>query len=145
MHVALLEDINALGPKGATVAVPDGYAINFLFPQHLAVKVADDSLTDKDEVERLQTVKPEAMSAHQVLAGQLDGMEVVVQAQMKKGKMSAPVTATEVRTALKQLGYALPKSAIRMMPVLVLGTVDVPIVLGEGFEANVRVVVEQAP
>jgi large subunit ribosomal protein L9 len=145
MHVSLLEDVNALGPKGATVDVPDGYAVNFLFPQHLAVKVASSVSTDKEEVKRLKSVKPEAISPEQELAGEIDGMEVVVQAQMKKGKMAAPVTATEIRVALKELGYTLPKSAIKAEPITSLGTVDVPINFDSGFEATLRIVVESAP
>jgi large subunit ribosomal protein L9 len=144
MHVSLLEDVNALGPKGATVDVPDGYAVNFLFPQHLAVKVGQSALTDKDEVKRLKSVRPEAVSPEQELASEIDGLEVVVQAQMKKGKMVAPVTATEVRAALKDLGYKLPKSAIKMEPITSLGSLDVPILFASGFEATVQVVVEQA-
>lgn len=143
MHVALLEDVNALGPKGATVDVPDGYAVNFLFPQHLAVKVGDAVATDKDEAERLKAVKKETISPEQALAGDLDGLEVVVQAKMKKGKMTAPITATEVRAALKEMGYTVPKSAIKMEPITTLTSEDVPIQLQNGFEASITVVVEQ--
>lgn len=142
MHVSLLEDINSLGPKGATVDVPDGYAVNFLFPQHLAVKVASSVATDKEEVKRLKSVKPEAISPEQELASEIDGMEVVVQAPMKKGKMVAPITATEVRAALKELDYKIPKSAIKMEPITSLGSQDVPISFDSGFEATVRVMVE---
>lgn len=143
MHVTLLEDVNSLGPKGATVDVPDGYAVNFLFPQHLAVKVADSVNTDKQEVKRLKSIKAEAISPEQELAGEVDGMEVVVPAQMKKGKMAAPVTATEIRAALKELGYKIPKSAIKTQPITSLGSQDVPINFDSGFEATLKVVVEQ--
>ena len=145
MHVSLLEDIKALGPKGATVDVPEGYALNFLFPQHLAVKVANSVITDKDEAKRLKSMKPEPISPEQDLAGEIDGMEVAVQAQLKKGKMVAPVTATEIRAALKELGYKIPKSAIKVGPITALGSQDVPINFDSGFEATIRVVVESSP
>lgn len=144
MHITLLEDVNALGPKGATLEVPDGYALNFLFPQHLAVKVANSVTTDKEEVKRLKAVKPEAISPEQELAGEIDGLEVIVKAQIKKGKMTAPVTATEVRAALKDMGYKIPKSAIKLEPVTVLGSKDVPISFDSGFEATITLVVESA-
>lgn len=142
MHVTLLEDVNSLGPKGANVEVPEGYALNFLFPQHLAVKVANSIETDKEEVKRLKSVKPEAMSVEQGLAGDIDGAEVVVQAKMKNGKIIDPITATEVRAGLKELGFTVPKSAIKMEPITSLGNVDVPISLGKGFDATISVVVE---
>jgi large subunit ribosomal protein L9 len=145
MHVSLLEDINALGPKGATVDVPEGYALNFLFPQHLAVKVANSVATDKEEAKRLKSMKHEAISPEQELAGEIDGLEVVVQAQMKKGKMAAPVTATEIRAALKELGYKVSKSAIKAEPITSLGSQDVPINFDSGFEATIKVVVESGP
>ncbi len=144
MRISLLEDINALGPKGATVDVPEGYAINFLFPQHLAVKAAAHASTDKDEVKRLRSTKPSAISPEQELAGSIDGLEVVIQTNLKHGKMIAPVTATEIRASLKELGYVVPKSAIKIDPITTLGSVDVPIYLASGFEATVRAVVEQS-
>ncbi len=125
--------------------VPDGYAMNFLFPQHLAVKVADSVMTDTQEARHLKSLKPVAISAEQELAGEIDGLEVVIPIQLKKGKVTTPITATEVRAALKDMGYKLPKSAIQMEPVNSLGSVDVPIKLGQGFEAVITLVVESAP
>jgi ribosomal protein L9 len=127
------------------VDVPDGYAMNFLFPQHLAVKVADSVMTDTQEAKHLKSLKPVAISAEQELAGEIDGLEVVIPIQLKKGKVATPITATEVRAALKDMGYKLPKSAIQMEPVISLGSVDVPIKLGQGFEAVITLVVESAP
>jgi ribosomal protein L9 len=145
MHVSLLEDVNALGPKGATVEVPEGYAVNFLFPQHLAVKVGEAVATDKDLVQHLKALKPTAVSPDQALASDIDGLEVVVQAQMKKGKLAEPVTGTEIRAALKEMGYKIPKSAIKAPSITALGSVDVPIVFDSGFEATIQVVVESGP
>lgn len=144
MHVALLEDVKALGLKGANVDVPDGYALNFLFPQHLAIKVAENSETDKDEIRRLEAVKREVITPEQKLAGELDGVEVVIQRTLKNGVLDTPVTATEVRASLKELGYAVSKRAIEMVPITTLGTEDVHIVLGKGFDATITVVVESA-
>lgn len=142
MHVTLLEDVNSLGPKGAIVDVPEGYALNFLFPQHLAVKVASSVETDKEEIKRLKTLKPEVMSPEQKMAGDVDGAEVVIQARLKDGKFIDPITATEVRAGLKELGYTVPKSAIKMEPITSVGNVDVPISFGKGFDASISVVVE---
>ncbi len=142
MHITLLEDINALGPKGSTVAVPDGYAINFLFPQHLAVKVAAGTATDKEEVARLKTTKRTPISPDQALAADLDGLEVVIPVALKKGKLKDPVTATEVRAGLKDLGFKIPKDYIKMEPITALGTTEVTILFESEFEATIRVVVE---
>lgn len=145
MRVSLLENVTSLGPKGATVDVPDGYAINFLFPQHLAVKVTAEALTDKEELKNLKNVKREPISADQALAADLDGLEVIIPVRAKGDKLLAPITATEIRAALKDLGYKLPKSAIHTKPLVAIGVAEVPVVFDSGFEAIVQVVLEAAP
>ena len=37
MHVILLEDLDGLGARGATVNVKPGYARNYLLPRRLAI------------------------------------------------------------------------------------------------------------
>ena len=44
MKVILLEDVKALGKKGQTVNVSDGYARNYLFPKKLAVEATKENL-----------------------------------------------------------------------------------------------------
>ncbi len=142
MHVALLDDVKALGPKGATVEVPDGYADNFLFPQHLAVKVAAETLTDKQEAKRLRQIKPEAGSPDQALAADLDGLEVVLSVPVVKGKLKEAVTPAQVRAVLKDMGYTIPKSLIKLPGINQIGNYDVPLAFESGYEAKLSLVVE---
>lgn len=144
MHVSLLEDVKALGLKGANVEVPDGYALNFLFPQHLAVKIVGDAETDKKMLAGLKSERTDAVSPEQKLVGELDGLEIIIPVPVKNGKLVKPVTATEIRAGLKALGHLVPKNAIKIEAITTLGSEDVPISLGQEFEATVSVVVEQA-
>jgi large subunit ribosomal protein L9 len=139
MLVTLLENVASLGAEGQTVEVPEGYATHFLFPQHLAVE---------EKKKQTEELKPKAPSKAELeeekIAAEIDGQEVVVQVKGVKGKPKTAVTATEVRKGLKDLGYAIEKSAIKMDPIAAFGSVDVPVEFSSGFEAQIKVTLEPA-
>lgn len=136
MRVTLLEDVPSLGPKGLAVEVPDGYAVNFLFPQFLAVK----SEEKQDEALAKEPTKEEL--EEQRLAAEVDGLEVVIPLKIVKGKVKKAITATEVRAALKTLDIIVPKSVIKTKPLTEPGTYDVALEFDSGFEAKVSVTLE---
>jgi ribosomal protein L9 len=43
---------------------------------------------------------------------------------------------------LKELGYAVEKSAIKTAPLTAFGSVDVPVEFSSGFEAQIKVTIE---
>ncbi len=141
MRVSLLEDVKSLGPQGSIVEVPDGYAIQFLFPQHMAVKV-DAATVAKQEIAPKEMSKE--AKEEQSLAGEIDGLEVVVPAKVDNGKLKKPVTATEVRAALKDMGYKVPKNVIKMEPLHEVGTKEVTLEFPSGFDAVITLSVEAA-
>ena len=47
MKVILLSDVKKVGKKGQVVEVSDGYGMNFLIPNKLAVKVTKTSIEIK--------------------------------------------------------------------------------------------------
>lgn len=141
MRVSLLEDIKSLGSQGSIVEVPDGYAIQFLFPQHLAVKVDAAAVAQQETTHK--EMSKEAKE-EQSLAGEIDALEVVVQAKTENGKLKKPVTATEVRAALKEMGYKVPKNVIKMEPLTELGSKEVTLEFPSGFDAVITLSVEAA-
>ena len=46
MDIILLQDVKALGKKGETVKVSDGYARNFILPKKLGVEATKQNLYD---------------------------------------------------------------------------------------------------
>ncbi|MEK9155132.1 MAG: 50S ribosomal protein L9 [Patescibacteria group bacterium] len=143
MLVSLLNDVRALGPKGAIVDVPDGYASTFLFPEHLAVTATKDVIAKDQALEnRPKETKEERQDRE--LAGEIDGIEIVISVKVEKGIVTPPVTAGMVRQGLKDLGYKISFDCFSMKPMTEIGTFEVPINFPAGFEATISVVVEEA-
>ncbi len=143
MLVTLLEDLPALGTKGAIVTVPDLYATSFLFPQFLAVRS-----TEREKIEQLTPIVaetgavPPEIKVAQTLMSELDGLEVNIPVLVKNGEIKTPVGATEIRSALKELGIKISKSILGVVKLTELGAHDVKLSLPAGFEALLRVNLE---
>lgn len=120
--------------------VPEGYAVNFLFPQHLAFENAGGA--PKEEVV-VKTSKEERED--EALAADLDGLEVIVAGKVKKGKYVKPISYKDVRAALKEMGHTVGFDVIKMVPITEPGTHDVVIEFPTGFEATITVIAEMLP
>ncbi len=143
MQIILLDDVRALGRKGIVVDVPEGYARNFLFPQHLAVEASQKTLYEKQERENTQksrVKKDEKQERH--LAEQIDGLEVVIAARAEKGTLYAAVGPKDVAVALKEAGYKVNPDFIEMDPIKDICTSEVTVNFPSGFEAVISVAVE---
>lgn len=143
MRVTLLEDVKNLGAKGQAVDVPEGYAVNFLFPQFVAVKSED-----KTEDEAAPRGRPSSSLIDDVdaIVAELDGDELLVPVALGKegGRLKAPVTANDVRRTLKDLGHQVEKSLIHV-PEGIDEPGEYEITIGKGpvdDRAKLRIVVE---
>ena len=69
MKVILLEDVKALGKKGAIVNVSDGYARNMILPKKLGVEATPKNLNDlKLQKANAEKVAQENLEAAQAFA-----------------------------------------------------------------------------
>lgn len=117
--------------------VPEGYAVNFLFPQHLAFESPNGA--PKEEV-IVKTSKEERED--ESLAAELDGLEVIVAGKVKKGKYVKPITYKDVRAALKEMGHTVGFDVIKMVPITEPGTYEAVLEFATGFEATITVIAE---
>jgi large subunit ribosomal protein L9 len=142
MLVSLLNDVRALGPKGAIVDVPDGYASTFLFPEHLAVSATPDVVAkDKALDDRPRETKNEREDRE--MAGEIDGLEIVIPVEVEKGKVTTEVTPAMIRQSLKDIGYKIPFDVIRLSKRIdEIGSFEIPITFPTGFEATITVLTE---
>ena len=96
MKVILLADVKKLGKKDQTIEVSDGYAVNFLFPRHLAVQVTKKSvevLENQQEARRENDAKMKADA--QELAKKLDGITLVFKVKTgREGKLFCAISLT---------------------------------------------------
>jgi len=138
MWVTLTENVSSLGPAGTTVEVPEGYAVNFLFPQHLAFESPNGAPKEEEPVKKTSKEERE----DEQLAGELDGVEVIIAGKIKNGTFVQPLTHKDVRAALKEMGYKVGFDLIKMAPITEPGNYEAAIDFPTGFEATVTVTAE---
>ena len=92
MEVILLERIQKLGSMGEVVKVKDGYARNYLFPQHKALRATD---ANRAKFERDRTVleakNEERRKAAMGDSGKLEGKSFVILRQAGESAASPKV------------------------------------------------------
>lgn len=144
MFVSLLNDVRSLGPKGAIVEVPDGYAKSFLFPEHLAVLATKDVIA-RDQALDDRPLEGKVEREERQLAAELDGLEVVIPVELKKEKLATEVTVATIRQGLKDMGHKVAFDTIKLdKPLTELGTYEVPLLFSTGFESTISVIIEAA-
>ena len=115
MKVILLKDVKKLGKKDAIVDVSDGYAANYLFPNHLAVPVTNKSkeILNKQQ-EDARIAEENAKISAQQLAKQLENIEVLFTAKVgKDGKMFGSISLKQIEEEmLKQNNIQIYKRKI---------------------------------
>ena len=112
MKVILLKDVKKLGKKDAIVNVSDGYASNYLFPNHLAVPVTDKSkeILNKQQ-EDARIAEENAKKQAQELAKKLENLEVLFSVKTgKEGKMFGSISLKQIEEEMvKQNGIEIDK------------------------------------
>ena len=105
MKVILLADVKKLGKKDQTIEVSDGYAVNFLFPRHLAVQVTKKSvevLENQQEAARENLIKMKDEA--EKLAKRLDDITLVFKVKTgREGKLFGAISLKQVTEELSKL------------------------------------------
>ena len=112
MKVILLSDVKKVGKKGQVVEVSDGYGMNFLIPNKLAVKVTKTSIEikqkqDDDYALKQQELKQEA----EALKTKMEDLTLELKAKVgKDGKMFGAISSKQiVEEYKKQFNIELDK------------------------------------
>lgn len=143
MKIILLATVKGLGVEGQIVEASEGYARNFLFPQHLAVEATPDAIHKRKEAQNASKRKEnKQLKEERRLAAELDGEEVVISAKADGTTLYGAITAKEVAKALKEKDIKISAKQIAMDPIKEVGSHEIIISFESGFEARVTVLVE---
>ncbi len=144
MKVILMADVKALGRRGAVVNVSDGYALNFLFPQNLAVQATEQAIQRlKEQEAKVIRVAKKSEEEARKSAAKLDGFELVLTEKVSDGgTLFAAVTGKSVSAGLKKEGFTVTTDMIDMKPIKEPSEQEILINFPHGFEAKMRLIVE---
>jgi len=147
VEVILLDRIEGLGEKGATVKVAAGYARNFLLPRKLAISSGAKAARVYAQMSRQREIAGQkAARAAEELAARYRGVSVEARARAgEDGTLYGSVTSTEIAELLAAQGLETDRRKIELTePIKALGehTVTVRLHAQVAVPIQVRVVQE---
>jgi large subunit ribosomal protein L9 len=116
MKVILKKEHEKLGNAGETVNVKDGYAMNYLIPQGVAVKATSGNMKVVEEIkkQRANKLKKESSDTEH-LAGELEKVQVTVKVKAgEDDKIYGSVTSQMIADALSEKGFNVDKKFIEL-------------------------------
>lgn len=142
MKVILLERVGKAGHIGDEVTVKDGFARNFLLPQHKALR-ATEANRKRFDVERASIEKrnAERREAAAGIASGLNGKTVIIIRQAgETGQLYGSVSSRDVAEALNEAGYTVARSQVTLAdPIKTVGVHSVPLHLHAEVAVSVNV------
>ncbi|BCN32835.1 50S ribosomal protein L9 [Anaeromicropila herbilytica] len=143
MEVILLQDVKALGKKGETVTVNEGYARNFILKKNLGVEATTKNLNDlKLQKANEEKVKQEIYEEALRFKAEIEEKSVEVKIKAGEGNRSfGSISTKEIANAVKeQLGYEIDKKKMQLNEsIKTLGTYNIPVKLHPKVTAELKV------
>lgn len=147
MQVILLQDLEGVGAKGATINVKPGFARNYLLPRRLAITTGTGAAKLYEELQRQRARAEEhKLVAARAEAAKLDGVEINISAQAnEEDTLFGSITNLDVADALAKAGHVVDRRQIDLEEhIKALGRYDVPVKYFGGVTATVKVWVVRA-
>ena len=130
MKVILMTDVPALGHRGETRDVANGYARNFLLPRKLAVEATPANLKNVEHLKRQRTKEDHrALEAAKATAARIEVLTLSVTARASEdGRLYGSVSAQDVLEFLEKNQVPVEKRRIQLDdPIKAVGDYQVPI------------------
>jgi large subunit ribosomal protein L9 len=142
MQVILRDDLDNLGKSGEVVNVKPGYARNYLIPRGLAVKATASDVAKVEHEKRLIAARTSKLAREaQAEADRLSQVSVsIARAVGEEDKLYGSVTTRDIAEALQAQGVTVDSRKLHLAePIKTLGLTEVPIKLGRGVNASIKV------
>ena len=130
MKVILMTDVPALGHRGETRDVANGYARNFLLPRKLAVAATPANLKNVEHLKRQRAKEDHrALEAAKATAARIEALTLSVTARASEdGRLYGSVSAQDVLEFLEKNQVPVEKRRIQLDdPIKAVGDYQVPI------------------
>ncbi|HEY9012170.1 MAG TPA: 50S ribosomal protein L9 [Devosia sp.] len=142
MKVILLERVGKHGHIGDEVTVKDGYARNFLLPQHKALRATEANRArferDRAQIEKRNQERREAAAG---IASGLNGRTVVIIRQAgETGQLYGSVSSRDIAEALSADGQTVARGQVVLAdPIKTVGLHTVPLHLHAEVDVSITV------
>jgi large subunit ribosomal protein L9 len=146
VEVILIDDVEGVGKKGATVKVAPGYARNFLVPRKLAIPTGSKAANVfKSLAQQRDIAHDKSKKAAEVVAARYQGVSVEAKARAgEDGTLFGSITASDVADLLAKQGLATDRRKLEITePIKTLGEHVVHLKLHPGVEVVIPVHVVQ--
>jgi large subunit ribosomal protein L9 len=116
MKVILMTDVPALGQRGETRDVANGYARNFLLPRKLAVPATPANLKNVEHLKRQRAREEErALETAKATAERIEGLTLAVTARASEdGRLYGSVSPQDVVEFLERHKISVEKRRVAM-------------------------------
>ena len=142
MEVILLERVAKLGQMGEVVRVKNGFARNFLLPQHKALRATEANKAKFEHMKvDLQAKNLESKGAADKIGKKLDGKSFpVIRQASDTGQLYGSVTPRDIAALLTENGFEVDRNQIALnVPIKTVGQHKVPVHLHPEVEVTVTV------
>jgi len=147
MKVIMTKDVKGVGQRDALKEVSDGYALNFLIPQGLAVQATPEKIKAHEAHKKVQAAEhAELEKQWEALAARLEGVSITVLAKANNNnqlyeKLSPDFIVAGIR---QELSVDIPPDALVFnAPIKAIGESTIGIRLGSRM-VNMKVKVVKA-
>ncbi len=116
MKVFLLKDIQNVGVANEIVKVTEGYAVNFLFPKKMAIKITSENEAFYSQKVKIVENRKEVISSKtSILAEKIKGLRLTLKKKVHNdGKLYAAVNPAEIVDLLATEGVSISKSQVKI-------------------------------
>lgn len=142
MQIVLLERVEKLGQMGEIVKVKDGYARNFLLPQHKALRATTENLKYfETRRAQMETRNLEARNEAEGVAKKLNGKSfTIIRQSGETGILYGSVNSRDIANALTEGGFTTQRQQVSLTrQIKTLGVHDVRIVLHPEVPATINI------